>query len=84
MQKDIRLYIWNHCPYCRGAKRLLDEKNLQYQEIDIFRDDEMRKKLQDETSHYTVPYIFIGDQFIGGFSELRALDESGKLTEMLK
>ncbi|MGD9475723.1 MAG: glutaredoxin domain-containing protein [Eubacteriaceae bacterium] len=84
MQKEIRLYIWTHCPYCRGAKSLLDEKNLQYKEFDIFRDEEMRRKLQDQTSHYTVPYIFIDDKFIGGFTELRALDASGQLAQMLK
>jgi glutaredoxin 3 len=84
MQKEIRLYIWTHCPYCRGAKKLLDEKKLDYQAIDIFQDNVMRKNLEKQTGHYTVPFVFVGDKFIGGYSELKALDECGQLDEMLK
>ncbi|MBK5243792.1 MAG: glutathione S-transferase N-terminal domain-containing protein [Eubacteriaceae bacterium] len=84
MKKEIKLYTWAHCPYCNGAKRFLDEKGLQYTDIDIYSNNELRRKLQEQTNHYTVPFIFIGDTFIGGFSELKELDFSGKLKELLQ
>lgn len=84
MNKAIRVYVWKSCPYCKAAVRLLDKKNLDYQEIDIFGDNDMRKKLQNQTDHYTVPYIFIGETFIGGYSEMKRLMAVGKWDEMLK
>ena len=84
MDKKIRMYVWKSCPYCKAAVRVLNEKNLEYQEIDIYGETEMRKKLQDETGHYTVPYIFIDKTFIGGYTEMKRLMASGKWDEMLK
>lgn len=84
MGKAIRLYVWKSCPYCKAAERLLNEKNLNFLEIDIYGDNEMRKKLQLETDHYTVPYIFIGQTFIGGYTEMKRLMASGKWDKMLK
>ena len=84
MSKEIKLYTGAHCSYCIGAKRFLDDKGLKYTDIDIHNNNEMRRKLQEETNHYTIPFIFIGDTFIGGFSELKEIDFSGKLKEMLQ
>jgi len=84
MKKEIKLYTWPHCPYCKSAKKLLDDRGLEYTNIDIQNDVEMRRKLQEETNHYTVPFIFIGDKFIGGFSELREIDFSGELKKELE
>lgn len=84
MNKEITLYTWAHCPYCSGAKIFLDNKGLKYTEIDIHNNNEMRRKLQEKTNHYTVPFIFIGETFVGGFSELKEIDFSGKLKEMLQ
>ncbi|HEY5537080.1 MAG TPA: glutaredoxin domain-containing protein [Acetobacterium sp.] len=84
MNKEITLYTWAHCPYCVGAKIFLDNKGLKYTEIDIHNNNEMRRKLQEKTNHYTVPFIFIGETFVGGFSELKEIDFSGKLKEMLQ
>jgi len=84
MKKEIKLYTWAHCPYCNGAKKLLDDKGLNYTDIDIYNDDKTRRQLQEQTNHYTVPFIFIGETFIGGFTELKKIDFSGKLNELLQ
>ncbi|KNZ42977.1 glutaredoxin family protein [Acetobacterium bakii] len=84
MKKEIKLYTWAHCPYCKSAVRLLDDRGIKYTNIDIHNNIEMRRKLQEETNHYTVPFIFIGDKFIGGYSELRELDFSGDLKKELE
>jgi len=84
MKKEIKLYTWAHCPYCKSAIKLLDDRGLEYTNIDIQNNTEMRRKLQEETNHYTVPFIFIGDRFIGGYSELREIDFSGELKKELE
>ncbi|MBI4855963.1 MAG: glutathione S-transferase N-terminal domain-containing protein [Acetobacterium sp.] len=81
--KEIKLYTWAHCPYCRAARELLEEKGLKYTDIDIYNDEQTRRQLQDQTGHYTVPFVFIGETFIGGFSELKEIEFSGKLDELL-
>ncbi|TWV84833.1 glutaredoxin 3 [Moraxella sp. VT-16-12] len=83
--KPVTIYSKATCPYCISAKRLLDQKGVAYTEIDVFgmsqaETDEVAVK----TNHYrTVPKIFIGDTFIGGFSDLDALNRQGKLDELL-
>ncbi len=82
-EKKIKLYTWPFCPYSNGAKKLLDEKGIPYTDIDIFKNDDLRYQLQAETHHYSVPFIFIGDTCIGGLSDLKKLDETGELSDLI-
>lgn len=77
--KKIIVYTTQFCGFCDSAKRLLDQKGLKYESIDITNDHELRQKLSEENSWRTVPMIFIDDKFIGGFTELVALDSKGEL-----
>ena len=65
------------------AKQLLKNKNIPFQEIDLSHDEETRGKIQDETGWMTVPMIFIGEEFIGGFDDLSALERSGELDKKI-
>ncbi|MDE0033346.1 MAG: glutaredoxin 3 [Deltaproteobacteria bacterium] len=80
----IEVYSKSWCPFCRMAKRLLEEKGQEFVEFDVELDpakyDEMLERSQ---GRWTVPEIFIDGELIGGFDELRALDASGRLDEML-
>lgn len=81
----VEVYSKSWCPFCRMAKRLLEEKGREFVEFDVELDpakyDEMLERSQ---GRWTVPEIFIDGELIGGFDELRALDASGRLDEMLK
>jgi glutaredoxin 3 len=82
---DIIMYSKGFCPYCVRAKELLERKKLEFEIIDILeqenRRDEMIEKSGGKT---TVPQIFINDRHIGGFDNLRELDESGELERRIK
>lgn len=82
---SVTLYIKETCPYCINAKRLLDSKGISYTAIDVYDlTDSERDALAVKTNNYrTVPKIFIGETFIGGFDQLNALDQAGKLDQML-
>jgi glutaredoxin 3 len=69
------------CPYCIRAKVLLKGRGIPYEEIDVTGDPEARAWLVKTTGRRTVPQIFIDDQPIGGFDELRELDRSGELSK---
>ncbi|OFW90360.1 MAG: glutaredoxin 3 [Alphaproteobacteria bacterium RIFCSPHIGHO2_12_FULL_45_9] len=80
----VEVYSTNYCPYCVRAKQLLDAKDVDYTEIDVTGDDEARMALVEKSGgRKTVPQIFINGQSIGGYDDLRALEESGKLDGLL-
>lgn len=77
------MYTTNWCPWCQRAKRLLEEKKLDFEEINIESIDMSRDELEKVTGGRSVPQIVINDKPIGGFDNLFALHQSGKLNEML-
>ena len=81
--KRVRIYTTPICPYCVRAKRLLQKKNVAYEEIDVSGDDAARLQLTQRTGRRTVPQIFIGERHVGGSDELHALDDAGKLDPLL-
>ncbi len=82
--KTVKIYTTQTRPYCVQAKRLLEKKNVQYQEIDVSWDDEARIKLTQTTGLRTVPQIFIGERHVGGSDELHALEARGELDPLLQ
>ncbi len=66
--KKATVYSFATCPYCVSAKQLLNQKGYEYEEIVIER--EQIKDLVKKTKMMTVPQIFIGDEFIGGYDDL--------------
>lgn len=83
--KEVTIYTKATCPYCINAKLLLQNKGVMFNEIGILNiSDEERAQLSARTNGYrTVPQIFIGDTFIGGFDQLNKLNQEGKLDAML-
>jgi glutaredoxin 3 len=80
---EVKLYVTTYCGYCRAAKALLQKKQAAFQEIDCTNDPSVRKWLIEQTGQRTVPQIFIAGVPVGGFSELSALDQAGKLAAIL-
>jgi glutaredoxin 3 len=79
----ITMYTTHWCGYCVRAKALLDSLGLPYEEIHLDDDPGFRETLHDLTGGWTVPQILIGDQPIGGYTELWRLDREGRLDELL-
>ena len=74
----IKLYSTSWCGPCKNAKRLLDERGLSYDEIDIDEIGWSRDDLYDLTGGRTVPQIIINEKPIGGYDDLLKLDREGK------
>jgi glutaredoxin 3 len=79
----VRIYTTRICGYCVAAKRLLGARAIPYEEVDVTGDDARRAWLVQTTHRRTVPQIFIGEESIGGYEELAALDRSGQLDAKL-
>lgn len=80
----VLMYSKDPCPYCVRAKNLLNEKGIAFEEIDLTDKDDEIQKIKNETGWRTVPIIMINGKLIGGYDDLRKLDNEGKLDEMLK
>lgn len=80
----ITMYTSDACPFCQRAKRLLDKKGADYDEVHLsLFDPEARLQLAELTGRYTVPQIVVGDDAIGGWDQLKALEDAGELDELL-
>jgi glutaredoxin 3 len=80
----VTIYTKFGCGFCYRAKRLLDEKGVNYTEHDITMGGEKRAEmLARAPAATTVPQIFIGDVHVGGSDDLAALERAGKLDALL-
>ena len=64
------VYGSDACPYCVRAARLLESKGIKYQYKNTQRDEQARDFVVNEIGAKTIPQIFQGDTYIGGYSEL--------------
>ncbi len=80
---EIIMYTANLCPYCTMAKRLLQGKGVSFTEINVDAEPGMREAMMQKTKRRTVPQIYIGEQHIGGFDDLYALDQKKQLDPLL-
>ena len=79
----VTVYTTAYCPYCVRAKALLKERKIPFEEVDVGSDDGLREQIIQRSGRRTVPQIFIDDRSIGGYDELRALDDDGQLDILL-
>tara|TARA_B100000427_G_C15021228_1_gene382668 strand:+ start:100 stop:357 length:258 start_codon:yes stop_codon:yes gene_type:complete len=83
--KKVVIYTGPLCNFCSAAKHLLSKKKINYEEIDIGYDDKRREEmLKKSNGARTIPQIFIGEKHVGGYVELKALDNKGELDTLLK
>lgn len=82
--QPVKIYTKPTCGFCHMAKRLLNQKGISFQEVNISAQPEKRPEMiQRALGRSTVPQIFIGDTHIGGCDELFGLEQSGKLDNLL-
>lgn len=74
---EYTMYTKDGCTYCNAAKSLLQSKGLTFEELKIpnqVTKDQVQMKVTESGSNVvirTVPQIFHGDKYIGGFNELQ-------------
>lgn len=81
---NVVMYTTAICPYCFRAKSLLDNKGVAYDEIRIDGDPEKFQEMHQRSGRNTVPQIFIDEFHVGGYDDMAALNEAGKLDPLLE
>lgn len=77
------IYFKDWCPYSRRALKLLDEKGVDYEAIDVTNDLERELEMRERAGRTSVPQIFVGALHLGGYDDIAALDKQGKLDPVL-
>lgn len=81
--KPVFMYIKASCPFCSMAQALLEKKGVAFDKVDINVEPERRDEMIERSGRRTVPQVFVHGEAVGGYDELAALEESGRLDELL-
>lgn len=83
--KQVKIYTTGICPYCIKAKRLLDKKGVEYEDLRIDLNPELAADAVEKSGGLrTVPQIFIDDYHVGGCDELHALEKNNRIDSLLE
>jgi len=82
---NVVIYTKNYCPFSKDLKTFLEEKNVEFTELMIQDDDNLRREMEEKSGgRKDTPQVFINSSHIGSFDDLKALESIGKLEELLK
>ncbi|KAI3465064.1 hypothetical protein Pfo_021727 [Paulownia fortunei] len=84
MKGRIILYTRLGCQDCKEARRYLHSKRLRYVEINVDVYPTRKLELEKIAGSSAVPRVFFNEVLIGGLSELKSLEDSGKLGEKIE
>jgi glutaredoxin 3 len=80
----VLMYSTAVCPYCVRAEQLLLRKGVKdIEKVRVDLQPELREEMTQKTGRRTVPQIYIGTTYVGGFDELFSLDQQGTLDTLL-
>lgn len=81
----VLLYTSRMCPFCVMAKRLLQQKGAEFEEVRVDEETARREEMLTRSNgRRTVPQIFIGDRHVGGYDDMVALDRQGELDPLIQ
>src|SRR5258708_38346024 len=80
----VTIYTKPYCSYCVRALTLLEQKGVDFTEIEAGFDSEKRQEMMRRSGRATFPQIFVGEQHIGGCDGLVALERAGELDPLLQ
>ena len=69
----MKAIVWSKdaCPFCVQAKALLESKGIEFEERNVSKEWTKEQLLEAVPTARTLPQIFLEDNYIGGFTELR-------------
>jgi len=79
----VIVYSSNGCPFCTKAKSFLAERGISFEEIEAPRGTKAWEEMRERTGSGSLPQILIGNEHIGGYSDLAALEATGELNKKL-
>ncbi|NLZ24316.1 NrdH-redoxin [Candidatus Dojkabacteria bacterium] len=75
--KKIVIYTSPDCAYCYTVKGFLEDNNLEYEEIDIYNDEEGYDRMKEISNQDSVPVTVIDGEIVLGWDKKRFKDLLG-------
>ena len=79
----VTMYSTRFCPYCVRARKLLEKKGVEFTDIRVDSEPQLRAQMISRAGSSSVPQIFIDEEHVGGCDELYELEFDGLLDEKL-
>jgi glutaredoxin 3 len=79
----ITVYSTEPCSFCARVKGMLQARGVDFSEVNLAKDPQGRVELANRTGMMTFPQVLIDGELLGGFAEVQAAIESGRLDELL-
>jgi len=70
----VRVFTAPSCVYCLTLKAFLKERDIEFEEIDVARDEAAQKEMIEKSGQIGVPVIEIGGQMIVGFDRKKIME----------
>ena len=77
LNEKIKVYSTPDCAYCWTLKGFLKKHNIEFEEIDIFLDQEAKEEMIKKTGQKEVPVMEVGDQIVIGFDKKKISEALG-------
>ncbi len=69
MAHEVKIYTTPTCPYCKIAKKFLDDNGVKYQEFNVVEDEAAREEMKTKCKSLAVPTICFDNEVMVGFNE---------------
>ncbi|MFA7141860.1 MAG: glutaredoxin domain-containing protein [Candidatus Paceibacterota bacterium] len=64
----VKLYTTPICPYCFTIKKFFEENNIEFEEIDASKSEEIQNLIIEKTGKMTVPVVNVNESWVQGFN----------------
>jgi glutaredoxin 3 len=83
MNVEAKVYTASYCSWCSRAVQFLENEGLKVRIVDITDDQDERQMLVERTGQKTVPQIWIGDAYIGGYDRMMKMASTKDLKPII-
>jgi monothiol glutaredoxin len=67
------------CGFSNQVVRILDHVGVEYVDVNVLADDDIRQGVKDFTSWPTIPQLYVKGEFVGGCDIVREMFQTGEL-----
>jgi glutaredoxin 3 len=79
----ITIYTTEPCSFCSRVKALLTARGFEFAEVNLSKDPAGRVELARKTGMMSFPQVLVDNQLLGGYAEVQAAADSGRLDDLL-
>lgn len=66
---EVKLFSTPACVYCVTLKEFLKENNIDFEEIDVSKDEKLKEEIIEKSGQIGVPVLEIDGQIVAGFDK---------------